>query len=228
MPFEFAFLDWLYQFRNPVMNTISIFFDTPVLTARSGSRSPCCFSPPTAHATRVCGGVVRGCCTWRQGTSSSSRYSPAPAPAISTLPSPCWWHVRMGIPSPPGTPPPGWRLPTRSGCKTESWARPRWCWQPLSPFPGCTSMCTSPPMSLRRGAGHRTDRRRGCRCGAQALLAGGKAGRRPACGQSAGAGVLGPGTEPEGTAPGRIILSGTIWNIRRLRSGYFQRKNYFK
>ena len=27
MPFEFAFLDWLYQFRNPVMNTISIFFD---------------------------------------------------------------------------------------------------------------------------------------------------------------------------------------------------------
>ena len=24
MPFEFAFLDWLYQFRNPVMNTISI------------------------------------------------------------------------------------------------------------------------------------------------------------------------------------------------------------
>lgn len=27
MPFEFAFLDWLYQFRNPVMNMISIFFD---------------------------------------------------------------------------------------------------------------------------------------------------------------------------------------------------------
>ena len=27
MPFEFAFLDWLYQFRNPVMNTLSIFFD---------------------------------------------------------------------------------------------------------------------------------------------------------------------------------------------------------
>ena len=27
MPFEFAFLDWLYQFRNPVMNAISIFFD---------------------------------------------------------------------------------------------------------------------------------------------------------------------------------------------------------
>ena len=52
---------------------------------------------------------------------------------------------------------------------------------------------------------HRAARRRGCRCGAQALLAGGKAGRRPACGQSAGAGVLGPGTEPEGTAPGRII-----------------------
>lgn len=35
--------------------------------------------------------------------------------------------------------------------------------------------------------------------------AGGKAGRRPACGQSAGAGVLGPGTEPESAAPGRII-----------------------
>lgn len=34
---------------------------------------------------------------------------------------------------------------------------------------------------------------------------GGKAGHRPACGQSAGAGVLGPGTEPESTAPGRII-----------------------
>ena len=30
-------------------------------------------------------------------------------------------------------------------------------------------------------------------------------GYRPACGQSAGTGVLGPGTEPEGTAPGRII-----------------------
>ena len=56
-----------------------------------------------------------------------------------------------------------------------------------------------------QGAVHRTARRRGCRCGAQALLAGGKAGRRPACGQSVGAGVLGPGTEPEGTAPGRII-----------------------
>ena len=27
MPFEFAFLDWLCQFRNPVMNAISIFFD---------------------------------------------------------------------------------------------------------------------------------------------------------------------------------------------------------
>ena len=63
---------------------------------------------------------------------------------------------------------------------------------------------------------------------AQALLAGGKAGRRPACGQSAGAGVLGSGTEPESAAPGGIILSGTIWNIRRLCSGYFQRKNYFK
>ena len=81
------------------------------------------------------------------------------------------------------------------------------------------------------GAVHRAARRRGCRsrCGAQALLADGKAGRRPACGQPAGAGVLGPGTEPEGTAPGGgIILSGTIWNIRRLCSGYFQRKNYFK
>lgn len=55
------------------------------------------------------------------------------------------------------------------------------------------------------GAVHRTARRRGCRCGAQALLAGGKAGRRPACGQSAGAGVLGPGTEPEMPAPGGII-----------------------
>ena len=55
------------------------------------------------------------------------------------------------------------------------------------------------------GAVHRTARRRGCRCGAQALLAGGKAGRRPACGQSAGAGVLGPGTEPESAAPGGII-----------------------
>ena len=32
-----------------------------------------------------------------------------------------------------------------------------------------------------------------------------KAGRRPACGQSAGAGVLGPGTEPESAAPGGII-----------------------
>ena len=55
------------------------------------------------------------------------------------------------------------------------------------------------------GAVHRAARRRGCRCGAQALLAGGKAGRRPACGQSAGAGVLGPGTEPEMPAPGGII-----------------------
>jgi undecaprenyl-diphosphatase len=33
MPFEFAFLDWLYQFRNPVMNTISIFFDYAGATA---------------------------------------------------------------------------------------------------------------------------------------------------------------------------------------------------
>ena len=33
----------------------------------------------------------------------------------------------------------------------------------------------------------------------------GKAGRRPTCGQPAGTGVLGPGTEPESTAPGRII-----------------------
>lgn len=38
-----------------------------------------------------------------------------------------------------------------------------------------------------------------------AQLAGGKAGRRPACGQSVGTGVLGPGTEPESAAPGRII-----------------------
>lgn len=38
-----------------------------------------------------------------------------------------------------------------------------------------------------------------------AQLAGGKAGRCSACGQSVGAGVLGPGTEPESAAPGRII-----------------------
>ena len=58
------------------------------------------------------------------------------------------------------------------------------------------------------GAVHRAARRRGrrSRCGAQALLAGGKAGQRPACGQSAGTGVLGPGTEPESAAPGGEMI----------------------
>ena len=143
MPFEFAFLDWLYQFRNPVMNTISIFFDY------AGAHGEIWIAFTLLlllfRRTRKAGFAMAVALVLY--TSSSSRCSPAPAPVISTLPSPCWWRVRMGIPSPPGTPPPGWRLPTRFGCKTESWARPRWCWQLLSPLPGCTSMCTSPPMS---------------------------------------------------------------------------------
>ena len=147
MPFEFAFLDWLYQFRNPVMNTISIFFDY------AGAHGEIWIAFTLLlllfRRTRKAGFAMAVALVlyMARGTSSSSRCSPAPAPAISTPPSPCWWRVRMGIPSPPGTPPPGWQLPTRSGCKTESWARPRWCWQLLSPLPGCTSMCTSPPMS---------------------------------------------------------------------------------
>ena len=110
MPFEFAFLDWLYQFRNPVMNTISIFFDY------AGAHGEIWIAFTLLlllfRRTRKAGFAWqwRWCCTWRRGTSSSSRCSPAPAPAISTPPSPCWWRVRMGIPSPPGTPPPGWRL----------------------------------------------------------------------------------------------------------------------
>lgn len=147
MPFEFAFLDWLYQFRNPVMNTISIFFDY------AGAHGEIWIAFTLLlllfRRTRKAGFAMAVALVlyMAAGHFFLKPLFARPRPAISTLPSPCWWRVRMGIPSPPGTPPPGWRLPTRFGCKTESWARPRWCWQLLSPLPGCTSMCTSPPMS---------------------------------------------------------------------------------
>ena len=61
MPFEFAFLDWLYQFRNPVMNTISIFLITPVLTARSGiAFTPAASALPAHPQSGLCHGGGAG------------------------------------------------------------------------------------------------------------------------------------------------------------------------
>ena len=148
MPFEFAFLDWLYQFRNPVMNTISIFFDY------AGAHGEIWIAFTLLlllfRRTRKAGFAMAVALVlyMAAGHFFLKPLFARPRPAISTPPSPCWWRDRTGIPSPPGTPLPGWRQPMRSGYKTGSWARPRWCWQFLSPLPGCTSMCTSPPMSL--------------------------------------------------------------------------------
>ena len=147
MPFEFAFLDWLYQFRNPVMNAISIFFDY------AGAHGEIWIAFTLLlllfRRTRKAGFAMAVALVlyMAAGHFFLKPLFARPRPCDLNTPSPCWWRVRMGTPPPPGTPLPGWLPPMRSGCKTESWARPRWCWQLLSPLPGCTSMCTSPPMS---------------------------------------------------------------------------------
>ena len=148
MPFEFAFLDWLYQFRNPVMNTISIFFDY------AGAHGEIWIAFTLLlllfRRTRKAGFAMAVALVLYM---AAGHFFLKP---LFARPRPCDLNTSItmlvarphGHSFPPGTPLPGWQLPTRSGCKTESWARPRWCWQPLSPLPGCTSMCTSPPMSL--------------------------------------------------------------------------------
>ena len=146
MPFEFAFLDWLYQFRNPVMNAISIFFDYAGVHGEIWIAFTLLLL--LFRRTRKAGFAMAVALVlyMAAGHFFLKPLFARPRPVISTPPSPCWWRVRTDTPSLRHTAS-GWRQPTRSGCKTGSWAHPRWCWQPLSPLPGCTSMCTSPPIS---------------------------------------------------------------------------------
>lgn len=78
MPFEFAFLDWLYQFRNPVMNAISIFFDYAGAHGEIWIAFTLLLLLFRRTAKRLCPWRWRWCCTWRRGTSSSSRCRPSP------------------------------------------------------------------------------------------------------------------------------------------------------
>ena len=132
MPFEFAFLDWLYQFRNPVMNAISIFFDY------AGAHGEIWIAFTLLlllfRRTRRAGFAMAVALVLYM---AAGHFFLKP---LFARPRPC--DVNTAI-----TRPRLLRQPLRSGCKTGSWARPRWCWQPLSPLPGCTSMCTSPPIS---------------------------------------------------------------------------------
>lgn len=82
MPFEFAFLDWLQQFHNPVLDALAVFLNYAgehgelwiaftlllLLFRRTRAR-------PGAPWPR------RWYCIWWPGTASSSRCSPGPAPA---------------------------------------------------------------------------------------------------------------------------------------------------
>lgn len=82
MPFEFAFLDWLQQFHNPVLDALAVFlnyagehgeiwiaFTLLLLLFRRTRKAGC------AMATALVLYLV-----W-PGTASSSRCSPGPAPA---------------------------------------------------------------------------------------------------------------------------------------------------
>ena len=81
MPFEFAFLDWLQQFHNPVLDALAVFlnyagehgeiwiaFTLLLLLFRRTRKAGC------AMATRWY-------CIWCRGLHPSSRCSPAPVPA---------------------------------------------------------------------------------------------------------------------------------------------------
>ena len=80
MPFEFAFLDWLQQFHNPVLDALAVFlnyagehgeiwiaFTLLLLLFRRTRKAGC------AMATALV--------LYWPGTASSSRCSPGPAPA---------------------------------------------------------------------------------------------------------------------------------------------------
>lgn len=146
MPFEFAFLDWLQQFHNPVLDALAVFlnyagehgeiwiaFTLLLLLFRRTRKAGC------AMATALVLYLVAGDCILKP---------------LFARPRPCDVDTAItilvkrphGTPSPPGTRPRLLRQPLRSGCKTGSWASPRWCWRLSSPLPGCTCMCTSPPM----------------------------------------------------------------------------------
>ena len=147
MPFEFAFLDWLQQFHNRCWMRWPSFSTTPVSTVRSGSRSHCFCCCSAAPARPGAPWPRRWYCIWWPGTASSSRCSPGPAPATVEH-----GDHHSGQASPRALLPLrahglGFlRQPLRSGCKTGSWASPRWCWRLSSPLPDCTCMCTFPPM----------------------------------------------------------------------------------
>lgn len=146
MPFEFAFLDWLQQFHNPVLDALAVFlnyagehgeiwiaFTLLLLLFRRTRKAGC------AMATALVLYLVAGDCILKP---------------LFARPRPCDVNTAItilvkrphGHSFPSGHTASALRQPLRSGCKTGSWASPRWCWRLSSPLPGCTCMCTFPPM----------------------------------------------------------------------------------
>lgn len=146
MPFEFAFLDWLQQFHNPVLDALAVFlnyagehgeiwiaFTLLLLLFRRTRKAGC------AMATALVLYLVAGDCILKP---------------LFARPRPCDVNTAItilvkrphGHSFPSGHTASAFAQPLRSGCKTGSWASPRWCWRLSSPLPGCTCMCTSPPM----------------------------------------------------------------------------------
>ena len=156
MPFEFVFLDWLYQFRNPVMNTISIFFDY------AGAHGEIWIAFTLLlllfRRTRKAGFAMAVALVLYMAT---GHFFLKP---LFARPRPCDINTSItmlvarphGHSFPSGHTASGVAAATRSGCKTESWARPRWCWQLYRLYPA-VPLCALPHRCpWRRGAGHRT------------------------------------------------------------------------
>lgn len=147
MPFEFAFLDWLYQFRNPVMNAISIFFDY------AGAHGEIWIAFTLLlllfRRTRRAGFAMAVALVLYM---AAGHFFLKP---LFARPRPCDLNtsITMLVARPHGHSFPSGHTASGVAAAYALWLQnrklgaPRWCWQPLSPLPGCTSMCTSPPMS---------------------------------------------------------------------------------
>ena len=147
MPFEFAFLDWLYQFRNPVMNAISIFFDY------AGAHGEIWIAFTLLlllfRRTRKAGFAMAVALVLYM---AAGHFFLKP---LFARPRPCDINtsITMLVARPHGHSFPSGHTASGVAAAYALWLQnrklgaPALCWQLLSPLPGCTSMCTSPPMS---------------------------------------------------------------------------------
>lgn len=148
MPFEFAFLDWLYQFRNPVMNTISIFFDY------AGAHGEIWIAFTLLlllfRRTRKAGFAMAVALVLYM---AAGHFFLKP---LFARPRPCDINtsITMLVARPHGHSFPSGHTASGVAAAYALWLQNRKLGTPalvlavLSPLPGCTSMCTFPPMSL--------------------------------------------------------------------------------